>query len=534
MVNDTLFSRSYLCHLFTTSAFARLLAALEDRLTAWWSGVGPRLLALWQGSAAGRLMAWLFSACARLWAGCGLAAFFYREGWFARRWRESGLCALVSWVANIPAALLHLLYRAKPALWEGSAFAQLGYAMGDAVPFWAGLGLFAILCVPYELWDNACSLLLALALLLLFYAAGMRRREARLDAAAMGPYAFLYWGAVLVSVVFSNYRSLSLRFLLYHIPCFLLVFVIVSAVRSSRQLVQMALGLGGGVLVSSLYAFYQRLVLHITVNPSYVDMSINAGMPGRVYSFFENPNSYAELLLLLLPLLVALFFIFRRLSAKIAALLVFGIGAAAIVMTYSRASWVGLVVAALVYIFLWDRRFLPLCLVVGLCAVPLLPSTVLNRILTITNTSDSSTSSRFPLYNAGARMIARQPLMGVGLGIDAVQARVTELNYYDAAIPFVHTHNTFLQVWLETGLLGLVSLLGHVLWTVKSAARAVRTSTDTAARHIAIGGASALCGAMVCGLADYLWNYPRVMFIFWAVAGMTVAAVKLCLTGTDG
>ena len=48
---------------------------------------------------------------------------------------------------------------------------------------------------------NVLSLLLALALLLLFYAAGMRRRGARLGAAAMGSYAFLSGGAVLVSVV---------------------------------------------------------------------------------------------------------------------------------------------------------------------------------------------------------------------------------------------------------------------------------------------------------------------------------------------
>ena len=35
-------------------------------------------------------------------------------------------------------------------------------------------------------------------------------------------------------------------------------------------------------------------------------------------------------------------------------------------------------------------------------------------------------------------------------------------------------------------------------------------------------------GTMVCGLADYIWNYPRVMLIFWFVcadlAGIRLAA----------
>ena len=33
---------------------------------------------------------------------------------------------------------------------------------------------------------------------------------------------------------------------------------------------------------------------------------------------------------------------------------------------------------------------------------------------------------------------------------------------------------------------------------------------------------------MVAGLADYLWNYPRVMSIFWFVFALAIAGVKVC------
>ena len=36
-----------------------------------------------------------------------------------------------------------------------------------------------------------------------------------------------------------------------------------------------------------------------------------------------------------------------------------------------------------------------------------------------------------------------------------------------------------------------------------------------------------MMGAMLCSMADYLWNYPRVMLIFWFVAGILLAATRL-------
>ena len=75
----------------------------------------------------------------------------------------------------------------------------------------------------------------------------------------------------------------------------------------------------------------------------------------------------------------------------------FIIGSVAMAMTYSRASWVGFACALVVLVFLWRPRLLPPFLLLCCLAVPLLPDTVWNRILTIGNTSDSSTADRFPL-----------------------------------------------------------------------------------------------------------------------------------------
>ena len=59
-------------------------------------------------------------------------------------------------------------------------------------------------------------------------------------------------------------------------------------------------------------------------------------------------------------------------------------------------------------------------------------------------------------------------------------------------------------------------------------ARAVRHSGPSVGRTVAAAAASAMCGAMVCGLADFLWNYPRVLVIFWFTFAMAIAGVKVC------
>ena len=197
-------------------------------------------------------------------------------------------------------------------------------------------------------------------------------------------------------------------------------------------------------------------------------------------------------------------------------------------MTYSRAAWVGLACSMAVFVFLWKPKLIPAFIALCVLAVPFLPTTVLNRILTITNTADSSTSSRVSLYRAAIEVIKRSPLTGAGLGTAATQEYIREFNLYHDKAPFVHSHNFYLEVWIQMGLLGVTGFVGSMLWNIKNAARAARHSGPSVGRTVAVTAASAMCGAMVCGLADFLWNYPRVLCIFWFTFAMALAGVKVC------
>lgn len=485
------------------------------------------LLSIYDDSMVHRVLAVVGSWCSRQIDESRVLRVLCREGMVARAWSESCLCRLLTWLVNLPGSLLHRLYGTLQATFEDSFFARLAFSMGEQTAVAQSWLIMLLWVIPFSHWNNAYSLMGFAMLLVLFHAGAMHQRNMRLDLANIGFYPLILFAAMFLGVLLSYAPSLSLRFLFYHISAALCVLVTVSAVRTEEDLKRLAAGGAVCVAVSGAYGVLQR-IQGIEVNASYVDLKVNAGMPGRVYSFFDNPNTFAEVLILLLPLVLALILCSRHLISRLIACGIFAVGVAALGMTYSRASWVGIACAMVVMVFLWRPKLIPAFVLLCCVAIPFLPSTIWNRILTIANPADSSTSSRIPLYQAALEVIRNRPITGAGLGTAATQRYIADYNLYHAEAPFVHSHNFYLEVWIQAGLLGVVGFVSSMLWNIKRTAHAVRHCESSAARTIACAAASAMCGSMVCGLADYLWNYPRVMCIFWFVFAMALAGTKVC------
>lgn len=450
-----------------------------------------------------------------------------REGKLAKAWGESFSCRLLKWMVNLPAWLLHHVYAWLQPVLDGSFFANLAFEVGEESAVAQSWLIMLLWCLPYKRWNNAYHFMGFLLLLALFYVRGMRNKDAKIHAEQIGFYPVLLFAVICVAGVLSTYPSLSKRFLLYHFSAALCVILTASAVRSENELKRLTVGGGFAATVASLYAVYQR-IQGVEVKEAYVDLATNPNMPGRVDSFFDNPNTFAEVLILLLPLLVALMFGSKRWLSRIIAAGCFAVGVLAMGMTYSRASWIGLACAAVVFVFLWRPKLIPLFAVACVACIPFLPDTILTRISSITNLSDSSTSSRIPLYKAALATIKSAPLTGAGLGTAAVQQYIKVRNLYHGRAPYVHAHNIYLELWVETGVLGVIGFVGSMLWNIKNMARTVRHSEHSAARTITAACCASMCGIMVAGMADNPWNYPRVMVIFWFVFALGIAGIRVC------
>lgn len=469
----------------------------------------------------------------RRWHGSALVRFFFeKDGVLPRAWRSSAVCRAVNIIINLPTALLHWLYRKLRPAWDASFFASLAFGMGEQVPAAAGWLMLAIMIIPYRQWNNAYSLIGFVLLTLLTIAGGMRRRSLRLDVGPVGPYIACYFAAVCLSWPLSMFPVLSARYLPYHITCALCVLVVVATVEHEDQLVRLS-GFGCiGMGIASVEGILQRLG-GLEIDRSYVDMSLNGDLPSRIYSAYDNPNAFAEVLVFLIPIAIALLFGARSRWWKLVGLGTAGLGGLALIMTYSRASWIGLAVAGVVFVFLWNRKLLPPLIILALLCVPFLPDHVRNRLMTIFDSGDSSTSSRRPLWDAAIGALRHSPITGAGLGADAGRAAVRELGtFHGSRGAFTHSHNVYLQLWLEHGLLGLVAFIVGCYNAVKRGAKAAALPRCPAqARLIIIGAAGAICGSLVSGMADYLFTYPRVMLIFWFTVSLLLAGIKLAGQG---
>lgn len=501
-----------------SSIFCQLLIPLCRKLAGWYSG---SLLAVMIRSVAGGMKNWC--------GGSAIVRFAAREGVLSRAWEDSLFCRGVTFLMNIPTKILQWIYQKGKAAFEDSFFARLAFGVLEDLPFLVGWLMLLFLVIPYEKWSNGYSFAGFVLCMGLSLFAGMRRKNWKLDLAALGPWLIAFFFALLLAFPMSAYPELSARFLKYYGACILCVIVIVSTVERKEHLMRLAGMSSLALIVMSAYAFYQR-ASGIEANPLFIDMNLelNKNIPGRVFSFFENPNAFGEVLLLLIPVAVGLMLGSRGWGGRILGGFSAAMGCGALIMTYSRASWIGLFFAAALFVLLWNRKLIPACILVVFAAIPLLPDNILNRFLTIFDSSDTSTSSRFPLYYAAGEFLTQRPLLGAGLGSDAVRQAISDLNLFHGYDRFVHCHNIYLQVWCETGLLGLISFVGGILWTAKKGAKAVlKAACDPSVRMVILGGITALMGTMLCGMADYIWNYPRVMLVFWFVCALALAGIRL-------
>ena len=465
--------------------------------------------------------------CKRQIADSKAAAVLSREGLLTQSWESSRLCRYLTYLANSPIYLLRIVYQKLKSLFDGSFFAGLIFQMGQETAIAQSWLILLLWIIPYEYWSNGYTLAGFFLLLCLFCVRGMHDRRAKLDIPSMGVFTTVFFLRVCLAAPLSVYPSLSGRFLMYHAGAGLCLLLTISAVRHVDDLKRLAAGGCCAMAISSAYAVYQR-IQGVDVKSAYVDAALNPDMPGRVYSFYDNPNSYAAFLILLIPLGAALLLCAKNWISRVLAGGAVALGVLAMVMTYSRASWVGFAVSAAVFVLLWRPRLIPLLAAACVMCIPFLPSSIWDRILSIFNFSDTSTSSRFGLYEAALRAIQELPVTGVGLGTAAPQRYIAANSLYHGNHLYVHAHNIYLEVWLETGLIGVAAFCGAVIWNIKAAVRQVRSCVESTAGLITAGAVSALCGIMTAGLADYPWNYPRVMTVFWFVFAMSVAGVKVC------
>ena len=450
-----------------------------------------------------------------------------------KAWSDSYFCKAVKAFCNAPIKLFEIIGRKHAGLLNDSAIASYIKSLSDKSYLLLGVVYAVIIIIPHDFWNNAYAF--AIMLILLFVSGiSFAMTDKRFKAERIGPFLPLFFIITVYSFIASINIALSFRFVLFYITAAITLLLSVSCAENSRQITKMLTVILAGVTITSLFACYQRIA-GIEVLASQVDLSLdlNQGMPGRVYGTFENPNNLAELFVLTMPFYMAVYFNARTKSRKRFVLYAAIPPVIAMAMTYSRSGWIGLVLAVLIFAFFKKRRVVPVIIIVGLLALPVLPRSILNRILTIGSRKDSSTNYRFMIYDSLSGLLKDIWARGIGLGSDVMSIAVkTYKQMLNGRYP-LHAHNNYIQLVVEMGILGAVSYIAAMLNIIKNSFKTAVKRIDDSTRNIILAGAVSLIGIMIISLAEYTWFYPRVMLIFWLTTGITIASYRMGLTTTE-
>lgn len=384
---------------------------------------------------------------------------------------------------------------------------------GHALSY-AGLWLFTIILYarPAELYPSSLTASLALIVALVtlsFFIPTQLSLEGTLTArpTEVNLVLLLCLTGFLSIPLAINRSTAWLEFSGTFIRCVVIFIIMVNVVRTKARLK----GLIYLALVAGLWLSVQ------TLNDYRLGLMTVEGYraSGKGGGIFGNSNDMALFLVTLVPIAFALLLTSRSLTRKI----LFGSGAVlmvtAIVLTYSRGGFIGLVVA--LTFFAWktgQRRRLEiialgfLMVAAFLALVPGYAMRLASILIPSLDPLGSSEARSGELFRS-LYVAIRHPLLGIGMGNYA-----SEMSYRGLV-----THNSYTQVAAEMGMAALVCYTMFVVKPLKKLGQIARETFEVRRNshyyYLAVGLQASLVGYLVCSFfasVAYLW------YVYYLVA----------------
>jgi hypothetical protein len=259
--------------------------------------------------------------------------------------------------------------------------------------------------------------------------------------------------------------------------------------------------------------------------------SWSRGRDWRASGLYGQFVTYAEVLQLIIGLTVGLFVSLPIKRSWIGALLIgalAGLGSA-LVLTVTRASWLGCVVSSFIILLLGvSRRTLMLIVVL---AIPLILAGLFvlqqKRNVAFIDQADQSTTWRETVWHEGFNLLVSKPRhLLVGVGMDSIKGHWRQWGMFDGGrIPWGHMHSDFLQIALERGVPALILWLALLFVYARTLWRSVRRGAklEWIDRGILLGALGGLGGFITSGLVHYNWGDSEVVMVLYMIMGLSLA-----------
>jgi len=316
----------------------------------------------------------------------------------------------------------------------------------------------------------------------------------------------LYGVLTLVAAVFSLSPGVSL-FDSRQLLLFLMVPLVFTIARRSvgRHVVLILITVGGA---SAVFGIVQYGVLHYD------------HLGQRPQGVMGHYMTYSGLLMLVTTTVLARVLFVRR--DRVWPLLVLPALMVALVLTFTRSAWVGACVGMAVVFLLKDFRLVGAVPVIVAVFFALAPPQVTQRFYSMFDLHDPTSRDRVAMVRQGARMIAEDPLTGMGPNmVEKVYVRFRDVEAVERLNP--HLHNVPMQIAAERGL----PALGVWLWFVASvAAGAWSIFRQGGHQFLAASALGAIVAMLAAGFFEHNFGDSEFLMLFLMLVTLPFAACE--------
>lgn len=266
---------------------------------------------------------------------------------------------------------------------------------------------------------------------------------------------YLFFLAMTLSIPLSFWPTLSLNTFVEMLK--ILIFIIllihlVDTVKKLKTFFWIFLLVNGYLALSAIKNF---LILGQTA------VAARVGGSG---GFIGDANDFSLALNIALALAFYLFLSEKKKVLKLFLLLLLSLFTLGIISTASRGGFITLICLFLYFILKSKHKLVGILSIflIFLLIFAFAPKEYWQRQMTITTyQQDESAMGRIGAWKAGLRMFADRPLLGVGAGAYFVAYGV---QYGGKPGPWFSTHNAYIQIAADLGILGILAYLTLIFW----------------------------------------------------------------------
>jgi len=209
------------------------------------------------------------------------------------------------------------------------------------------------------------------------------------------------------------------------------------------------------------------------------------------------------------------------------ALIVFSV--VCLVYSLSRGGYAALLVGLLFMGLVKQRKILLVLILLACIWTSILPPAVQQRISMSYNQEtgevDNSAETRLALWKDAMDLFHSSPVWGTGYDTYAYMHRAKRTDGWSGY--YADTHNIYLKVLVETGVIGLVLFLWLLVTTFFAGYRLFRHAKNEYFASLGLGLAGwVVCAAVASTFGDR-WTYPQINGFMWILGGVVAQAWRL-------